>query len=82
MPIDASKTAMQVEGADGLKNLWGLAATEGPGALYQGAVAQAAATAVGHFRKLHHLYMETVCRCCQSSHTNFASLVFNLQLSW
>lgn len=51
MPIDSSKTAMQVEGADGLKNLWGLAATEGPGALYQGAVAQAAATAVGHFRK-------------------------------
>ena len=26
MPVDASKTAMQVEGADGLKNLWGLAA--------------------------------------------------------
>jgi hypothetical protein len=52
MPIDASKTAMQVEGADGLKSLWSLAATEGPSALYQGAVAQAAATAVGHFRKL------------------------------
>lgn len=51
MPIDASKTAMQVEGAVGLKNLWGLAANEGPGALYQGALAQAAATAVGHFRK-------------------------------
>lgn len=49
MPVDASKTAMQVEGADGLKNLWGLAATEGPAALYQGAVASAAATAVGHF---------------------------------
>ncbi len=49
MPIDASKTAMQVEGADGLKNLWGLAAAEGPAPLYQGAVVQAAATAVGHF---------------------------------
>jgi hypothetical protein len=49
MPIDSSKTAMQVEGADGLKKLWGLAATEGPAPLYQGAVAQAAATAVGHF---------------------------------
>ena len=49
MPVDSSKTAMQVEGADGLKTLWGLAAKEGPGALYQGAVASAAATAVGHF---------------------------------
>jgi hypothetical protein len=49
MPIDSSKTVMQVEGADGLKTLWGLAATEGPSALYQGAVAAAAATAVGHF---------------------------------
>lgn len=38
-----------VEGADGLKNLWNLASSEGPGVLYQGAVAQAAATAVGHF---------------------------------
>jgi len=38
-----------VEGADGLKSLWNLATTEGPGVLYQGAVAQAAATAVGHF---------------------------------
>jgi hypothetical protein len=49
MPIDASKTAMQVEGADGLKNLLELASKEGPSALYQGAVASAAATAVGHF---------------------------------
>ena len=49
MPIDASKTAMQVEGADGLKNLWRLASTEGPSALYQGSVASAAATAAGHF---------------------------------
>eukprot|EP00980_Cylindrotheca_fusiformis_P018391 scaffold6052_cov118-Cylindrotheca_fusiformis.AAC.4 len=49
MPIDASKTAMQVEGADGLKNLWNLTTTEGPGPLYQGALASAAATAVGHF---------------------------------
>lgn len=31
MPIDASKTAMQVEGKDGLKNLWGLASKEGIG---------------------------------------------------
>jgi hypothetical protein len=49
MPIDASKTAMQVEGAPGLQNLYKIAREEGPGILYQGAVAQAAATAVGHF---------------------------------
>lgn len=49
MPIDASKTAMQVEGADGLRNLWNLTTTEGPAPLYQGALASAAATAVGHF---------------------------------
>lgn len=49
MPIDASKTAMQVEGADGLKKLWAFAAKEGPAPLYQGAVASAAATATGHW---------------------------------
>jgi hypothetical protein len=48
MPIDASKTAMQVEGAEGLQRLWENVA-EKPGVLYRGAVAQAAATAVGHF---------------------------------
>jgi len=31
MPIDASKTALQVEGKDGLKDLWSLAATDGIG---------------------------------------------------
>lgn len=49
MPVDTSKTAMQVEGAEGLNSLIGLVQKEGPSALYQGAVAQAAATAVGHF---------------------------------
>ncbi|KAL3909613.1 MAG: hypothetical protein SGILL_008018 [Bacillariaceae sp.] len=49
MPIDSSKTAMQVEGADGLKNLWGLVKEEGPAPLYYGALAQASATAAGHF---------------------------------
>jgi Mitochondrial carrier protein len=51
MPIDTSKTAMQVEGADGLKNLWNdvLVVQKNPAPLYQGAVASAAATAVGHF---------------------------------
>lgn len=49
MPIDSSKTAMQVEGAEGLQDLWGLVGKEGPSVLYQGAVASAAATAAGHF---------------------------------
>ena len=49
MPVDTSKTAMQVEGAEGLSTLLGLVQKEGPSVLYQGAVAQAAATAVGHF---------------------------------
>jgi len=43
---------MQVEGADGLQRLWQSASTAengGPGVLYRGALAQAAATAVGHF---------------------------------
>lgn len=49
MPIDASKTSMQVEGADGLRRLWTSVADYGPGPLYRGAFAQAAATAAGHF---------------------------------
>ena len=49
MPVDSSKTVMQVEGADGLKNLWSLVRTDGPSVLYQGALASAAATAAGHF---------------------------------
>jgi len=49
MPIDSSKTAMQVEGEDGFKELVALVKTEGPAPLYNGAVAQAAATAAGHF---------------------------------
>ena len=51
MPIDTSKTAMQVEGADGLKNLWNevVVKEKNPSPLYRGALASAAATAVGHF---------------------------------
>lgn len=50
LPIDSSKTAMQVEGADGLKQLWSKVLANGDlRPLYQGAVASAAATAVGHF---------------------------------
>jgi Mitochondrial carrier protein len=49
MPVDASKTAMQVEGKDGLGRLWQRVGESGPGVLYRGAAAQVAATAVGHF---------------------------------
>lgn len=51
MPIDTSKTAMQVEGADGLKKLWNdvLTVSKNPGPLYKGSLASAAATAAGHF---------------------------------
>jgi hypothetical protein len=49
MPVDTSKTAMQVEGADGLERLWTQVVNEGPAPLYQGALASAAATAAGHF---------------------------------
>jgi hypothetical protein len=49
MPIDTSKTALQVEGAQGLERLWASVLASGPSPLYQGALAQAAATAVGHF---------------------------------
>jgi len=50
MPIDTSKTAMQVEGSQGLRNLYSiLLETKSLTPLYQGAVASAAATAVGHF---------------------------------
>ena len=50
MPIDTSKTAMQVEGAQGLQNLAALVLDKkSPSPLYQGALAAAAATAVGHF---------------------------------
>jgi len=49
MPLDASKTALQVQGSGGLSALWSQATEQGPGVLYRGAFAQAAATAVGHF---------------------------------
>lgn len=49
MPIDTSKTVMQVEGADGLIKLQERIMESGPSPLYQGALASAAATAAGHF---------------------------------
>jgi hypothetical protein len=49
MPVDASKTSLQVEGPDGLKRLWESVRESGPAPLYRGALAQAAATTAGHF---------------------------------
>jgi hypothetical protein len=49
MPIDTSKTAMQVEGAAGLEKLKQQVIDVGPSPLYQGALASAAATASGHY---------------------------------
>lgn len=49
MPIDTSKTTMQVEGAEGLVRLKDRVFESGPGPLYQGSVASAAATTAGHF---------------------------------
>ena len=40
---------VQVEGAEGLERLKERVYDSGPGALYQGSLAQAAATAAGHF---------------------------------
>jgi len=53
-PIDACKTVLQVDGKEGLDRLWGEVTTissssGGPAVLYRGALATAAATAVGHF---------------------------------
>ncbi|KAL7456977.1 hypothetical protein ACHAWC_008475 [Mediolabrus comicus] len=49
MPIDTSKTAMQVEGRDALETLKQQVIENGPSPLYQGALASAAATAAGHY---------------------------------
>ncbi|KAL3826685.1 hypothetical protein ACHAXA_001208 [Cyclostephanos tholiformis] len=49
MPIDTSKTVLQVEGSDGLNRLKERVLERGPAPLYQGALASAAATTAGHF---------------------------------
>jgi len=49
MPIDASKTILQVEGKDGLQKLRAKVAVGGPRVLWHGALAASGATFVGHF---------------------------------
>jgi len=49
MPVDTFKTTMQVEGKDGIAKLMAKARTTGPSAFFQGALAAASATFVGHY---------------------------------
>jgi hypothetical protein len=49
MPVDTFKTTMQVEGKDGVKKLMAKFRASGPSAFFQGALASAAATFVGHY---------------------------------
>jgi hypothetical protein len=49
MPVDTFKTTMQVEGKDGVKKLMVKFRTAGPSTFFQGALASAAATFVGHY---------------------------------
>lgn len=48
-PVDTFKTTMQVEGKDGISKLMAKFRTTGPSAFFQGALASAAATFVGHY---------------------------------
>lgn len=70
MPIDTSKTAMQVEGSDGLERLKQKVIESGPAPLYQGALASAAATAAGH------LYVHIFFCIFYPQHILFAQLLF------
>ena len=49
MPIDACKTILQVEGADGLQKLRAKVKGGGPGVLYHGSLGAMSATFVGHY---------------------------------
>lgn len=49
MPVDTTKTIMQVEGTKGFPSLVNKVRTSGPRVLYHGALATASATYVGHF---------------------------------
>lgn len=49
MPIDTSKTALQVEGKEGLERLSKKVLAEGPAPLFQGAIATTVATIAGNY---------------------------------
>lgn len=49
LPVDTCKSALQVNGKDGLKHLRNKIRTHGPGVLYHGSFASGVSTTVGHF---------------------------------
>ena len=49
MPVDTFKTTMQVEGKDGVAKLMSKFRVSGPSVFFQGAIAAAVATFVGHY---------------------------------
>jgi hypothetical protein len=49
MPLDTSKTAMQVEGSEGMTRLVEKVKQQGPAPLYQGSIATAVATFAGNY---------------------------------
>eukprot|EP00349_Pseudokeronopsis_sp_Brazil_P009453 CAMPEP_0202971594 /NCGR_PEP_ID=MMETSP1396-20130829/28524_1 /ASSEMBLY_ACC=CAM_ASM_000872 /TAXON_ID= /ORGANISM="Pseudokeronopsis sp., Strain Brazil" /LENGTH=294 /DNA_ID=CAMNT_0049701117 /DNA_START=58 /DNA_END=942 /DNA_ORIENTATION=+ len=49
MPVDTFKTTMQVEGKDGVAKLMAKFRSNGPSTFFQGALASAGATFVGHY---------------------------------
>lgn len=49
MPVDTFKTTMQVEGKDGIKKLFAKFRVAGPSTFFQGSLAAAGATFVGHY---------------------------------
>ena len=84
MPIDTSKTAMQVEGSDGLERLKQKVIESGPAPLYQGALASAAATAAGHlYVHIYHLLFYAQHTLCSTSISSsmIQSMVFDIQFS-
>jgi hypothetical protein len=49
MPVDALKTSMQVDGKQGLPNLFNKVKAQGPLVMFRGSMASATATFVGHY---------------------------------
>lgn len=49
LPIDTMKTMLQVNGKEGIKLLQDKISSEGPSALYNGAIASVLATIIGHY---------------------------------
>ena len=82
MPVDTSKTILQVEGREGLADLYDKVKLNGPGPLYRGAFASAAATAVGHFPWfLTYNYLNEVLPLIESGGDEKDSMILLLTLA-